>query len=71
MTYEVDGEQYVAIATGGNQSVAALGDAVWSFSMNGQPRPLWPPRRRQLFLGPPAQSPKRRHGEDRRQKCGV
>jgi plastocyanin len=44
MTYEVDGEQYVAIATGGNQSIgSANGDAVWVFSLKGQLQPLWPP----------------------------
>ena len=53
MTYEVDGEQYVAIATGGNQSVgSAVGDAVWSFSLNGQVRPLWPPPPPPTVSGP-------------------
>jgi quinohemoprotein ethanol dehydrogenase len=53
MTYEVDGEQYVAIATGGNQSVgSAFGDAVWSFSLNGQLRPLWPPPPPPTVSGP-------------------
>jgi quinohemoprotein ethanol dehydrogenase len=53
MTYEVDGEQYVAIATGGNQSVgSAFGDAVWSFSMKGQLRELWPPPPPPTVSGP-------------------
>jgi|RhiMetdeSRZDD1v2_1073273.scaffolds.fasta_scaffold53106_1 quinohemoprotein ethanol dehydrogenase len=53
MTYEVDGEQYVAIATGGNQSVgSAFGDAVWVFSLNGQLRPLWPPPPPPTVSGP-------------------
>jgi plastocyanin len=42
--YEVDGEEYVAIATGGNQGMlSANGDAVWVFSLKGQLGPLWPP----------------------------
>ena len=53
MTYEVDGEQYVAIATGGNQSVgSAFGDAVWTFSLSGQLRPLWPPPPPPTVSGP-------------------
>jgi quinohemoprotein ethanol dehydrogenase len=37
MSYEVDGVQYVAVATGGNRGgVTTLdGDAVWAFSLNG------------------------------------
>jgi quinohemoprotein ethanol dehydrogenase len=42
--YEVDGDEYVAIATGGNQGMlSANGDAVWVFSLKGQLGPLWPP----------------------------
>jgi alcohol dehydrogenase (cytochrome c) len=42
--YEVNGEEYVAIATGGNQGMlSANGDAVWVFSLKGQLGPLWPP----------------------------
>jgi alcohol dehydrogenase (cytochrome c) len=53
MTYEIDGEQYVAIATGGNQSVgSAIGDAVWSFSLKGQVHPLWPPPPPPTVSGP-------------------
>ena len=37
MTYEIDGQQYVAVAVGGNRGgVTTLdGDSVWSFSLNG------------------------------------
>jgi quinohemoprotein ethanol dehydrogenase len=37
MSYEVDGVQYVAVASGGNRGgITTLdGDAVWSFSLNG------------------------------------
>jgi len=51
--YEVDGEQYVAIATGGNQlQGSAYGDAVWSFSLKGQLGPLWPPPKPGTIAGP-------------------
>ncbi|PYM19406.1 MAG: quinonprotein alcohol dehydrogenase [Candidatus Rokuibacteriota bacterium] len=51
--YEVDGEQYVAIATGGNQlQGSAYGDAVWAFSLKGQLGPLWPPPPPQTIAGP-------------------
>src|SRR4029077_18908421 len=49
ITYEVDGEQYVAIAVGGLsiQTASANGDLVWVFSLGGspggRPRPLPPP----------------------------
>jgi PQQ-dependent dehydrogenase (methanol/ethanol family) len=53
VVYEVDGEQYVAIATGGNQqSGGAYGDAVWSFSLKGQLGPLWPPPPPSSVAGP-------------------
>jgi plastocyanin len=37
MTYTVDGQQYVAIASGGNRggNITLDGDAVWAFSLNG------------------------------------
>ena len=42
--YEVDGEQYIAIATGGNSiQRSATGDAVWSFSLKGTVGPAWWP----------------------------
>ena len=51
--YEVDGEQFVAIATGGNQlQGSAYGDAVWAFSLKGQLGPLWPPPPPQTVAGP-------------------
>jgi quinohemoprotein ethanol dehydrogenase len=51
--YEVDGEEYVAIATGGNQgALSANGDAVWAFSLKGQVGPLWPPPAPQSLAGP-------------------
>ena len=51
--YEVNGEEYVAIATGGNQSqLSANGDAVWVFSLKGQLGPLWPPPVPQSLAGP-------------------
>ena len=37
VVYEVDGEQFITIATGGNQMQgSAYGDAVWTFSLNGK-----------------------------------
>jgi quinohemoprotein ethanol dehydrogenase len=53
VVYEVDGEQYVAIATGGNVTQgSAYGDAVWAFSLNGQVGPLWPPPPPATIAGP-------------------
>jgi quinohemoprotein ethanol dehydrogenase len=53
IAYEVDGEQFVAIATGGNQqSGSAFGDAVWAFSLKGQLSPLWPPPPPATIAGP-------------------
>src|SRR5437867_4222192 len=53
VVYEVDGEQYIAIATGGNQlQGSAYGDAVWAFSLKGQLNPLWPPPLPQTVAGP-------------------
>jgi alcohol dehydrogenase (cytochrome c) len=53
MTYEVDGEQFVAIATGGNMIIgSAYGDAVWAFSLKGQLSPLWPPPPPPAIAGP-------------------
>ena len=53
MVYEVDGDQYVAIAAGGNQGVgSANGDAVWAFSLKGQLNPLWPPPPPPTVAGP-------------------
>jgi hypothetical protein len=53
VVYEVDGEEFVAIATGGNQSQgSSCGDAVWTFSLKGQLGPLWPPPPPQTVAGP-------------------
>jgi len=53
MVYEVDGEQYIAIVTGGNSiQGSAYGDAVWAFSLKGQLGPLWPPPPPQTVAGP-------------------
>ena len=39
ITYEIDGEQYVAIASGGVsiQTTSANGDMIWAFSLKGMP----------------------------------
>jgi quinohemoprotein ethanol dehydrogenase len=53
MVYEVDGDEYIAIAAGGNQGVgSANGDAVWAFSLKGQLNPLWPPPPPPIVAGP-------------------
>jgi quinohemoprotein ethanol dehydrogenase len=53
MVYEVDGDEYVAVAAGGNQGVgSANGDAVWVFSLKGQVNPLWPPSPPPTVAGP-------------------
>jgi alcohol dehydrogenase (cytochrome c) len=43
MTYEIDGEQYVAIATGGGTNSRGNGDGLWSFKLGGRLNPLFPP----------------------------
>jgi plastocyanin len=41
MSYEMDGVQYIAIATGGNRTNnSQRSDVVWSFSLNGKLGPL-------------------------------
>ena len=53
VVYEADGDQYIAIAAGGNQLTgSAYGDAVWSFSLKGQVNPLWPPPPPSNVAGP-------------------
>jgi hypothetical protein len=53
VVYEVDGDQYVAIAAGGNQLTgSAYGDALWAFSLKGQVHPLWPPPLPSSVAGP-------------------
>ena len=44
IVYEVDGDEYISIVTGGNSiQGSANGDALWTFSLKGQISPLWPP----------------------------
>jgi alcohol dehydrogenase (cytochrome c) len=52
--YEIDGEEYIAIVTGGNaMRRSATGDAVWAFSLMGQLGPAWwPPRPPATVAGP-------------------
>jgi quinohemoprotein ethanol dehydrogenase len=52
--YEVDGDEYIAIATGGNSiQRSANGDAVWAFSLKGRLGPAWwPPPPPPTYNGP-------------------
>ena len=51
--YEVDGQEYIAVVTGGNSiQGSATGDALWSFALNGQVAPLWPPPPPATVAGP-------------------
>jgi quinohemoprotein ethanol dehydrogenase len=44
VSYQLDGEQYVAIPTGGTSlALSARGDAVWAFKLRGTLSPLNPP----------------------------
>jgi alcohol dehydrogenase (cytochrome c) len=44
MVYEVDGDESIAIVTGGNSPQgSANGDALWAFSLKGPLTPLYPP----------------------------
>ncbi len=53
VVYEVKGEEFVAIATGGNQFMgSATGDAVWSFSLKGNLSPLLAPPAPAVVAGP-------------------
>ena len=53
IAYEVDGQEYIAIATGGNSlQGSAFGDAVWAFALNGEVNPLWPPPPPATVAGP-------------------
>jgi outer membrane protein assembly factor BamB len=70
--YEVDGEEYVAIATGGNSlQLSANGDAVWVFSLKGQLGPLWPPPPPQSVAGPAGGRRRGQHNQDRRQQRRI
>ena len=53
MVYDVDGDEYIALTTGGNSiQGSAYGDAVWAFSLKGQINPLWPPPPPATVAGP-------------------
>jgi alcohol dehydrogenase (cytochrome c) len=53
IAYEVGGQEYIAIATGGNSlQGSAYGDAVWAFALNGDVNPLWPPPPPATVAGP-------------------
>jgi plastocyanin len=61
VTYEIDGEQFIAVAAGGvsQQTTSANGDMVWSFSLKGapgdrlRPFPAPPPPPSEVgFVGP-------------------
>jgi alcohol dehydrogenase (cytochrome c) len=44
VSYQIEGEQYVAIPTGGTSlALSARGDAVWAFKLGGKLAPLNPP----------------------------
>jgi alcohol dehydrogenase (cytochrome c) len=53
-TYEIDGEQYVAIAAGGSRDGPreARGDLVWSFKLGGRLNPLNGPPAPKTIVGP-------------------
>jgi len=53
-TYQIDGEQYVAIAAGGSRdgSREARGDLVWSFKIGGRLNPLNGPPPPKTIVGP-------------------
>jgi len=51
--YELDGQEYIALVTGGNSvQGSATGDAVWVFGMNGNLAPLPPPQPPSRIAGP-------------------
>jgi len=54
IVYEVDGDEYIAIATGGDSiQRSATGDAIWAFSLKYQVGPAWwPPRPPPTNAGP-------------------
>jgi quinohemoprotein ethanol dehydrogenase len=53
-TYQIDGEQYVAIAAGGSRDGfrEARGDLVWSFKLGGRLNPLNGPPAPKTIVGP-------------------
>ena len=49
----MDGQQFITIVTGGNRiQGSAVGDAVWTFALNGNVQPLWPPSPPVQVAGP-------------------
>ncbi|MBV9248353.1 MAG: PQQ-binding-like beta-propeller repeat protein [Acetobacteraceae bacterium] len=53
VVYEVDGQEYITIVTGGNViQGSANGDAVWTFALNGNVQPLYPPPPPATTAGP-------------------
>ena len=53
VVFEVDGQEYITIVTGGNViQGSATGDAVWTFAMNGNVQPLHPPPPLATAAGP-------------------
>ncbi|HME25253.1 MAG TPA: PQQ-binding-like beta-propeller repeat protein [Acetobacteraceae bacterium] len=53
VVYEMDGQQYISIVTGGNRiQGSATGDAVWTFALNGNVQPLYPPPPPAQVAGP-------------------
>jgi quinohemoprotein ethanol dehydrogenase len=51
--YEVDGQEYIAIVTGGNSiQGSATGDGLWVFGMNGGLSPMPPPQPPSRIAGP-------------------
>jgi alcohol dehydrogenase (cytochrome c) len=55
VSYMVDGEQYVAIPTGGSAlNASARGDAVWAFKLNGKVLPLNPPPAPPMYVLAPS-----------------
>ena len=73
VVYEVDGEQYITIATGGNQlQGSSYGDAIWTFSLKGQLGPLWAPPPPANVAGPVGPiAPGADCDQDRRQQRGI
>lgn len=53
VVYQVDGDEYISIVTGGNSiQGSANGDALWTFALKGQISPLWPPPPPLTVAGP-------------------
>jgi quinohemoprotein ethanol dehydrogenase len=50
-TYEINGDQYVAYATGGGRGSPGNGDGIWSFKLRGRLNPLHPPPAPTVSIG--------------------